>query len=140
MSRPSDRDFFVRIRILKTSLALKQVLNAIFYVFTFNAQNHGERTFRLILKYLRKQTGLKSRYALAKNSGIPYSTIRDICTYKTALPKCSTETVYKITEALDVSMEELVKQFSDAQKEKPRRDCRRKIWPYHKQFRPVRYM
>ncbi|MCD8398620.1 MAG: helix-turn-helix transcriptional regulator [Lachnospiraceae bacterium] len=58
-----------------------------------------------------------TRYALAKKSGISYSTIRDICTYKTALSKCSAETVYKIAKALDVTMEELVAPFSNSKRD-----------------------
>ena len=53
----------------------------------------------------RNQT---SKYRVAKNSGIPYMTLNDICTGKTQLGKCSAETVYKLSKELGVSMEELL--------------------------------
>ena len=45
-----------------------------------------------------------SMYRLSKNSGIPYTTINDICSGKAQLEKCSAETVYKLSKELDVSM------------------------------------
>ena len=47
-------------------------------------------------------------YGLSKKSMIPYATVRDICTGKTRLEKCSAETIYKIAHAMNVSMEELL--------------------------------
>ena len=47
-------------------------------------------------------------YQLAKLSGVPYATLNDICHEKTKLTKCSAETVYKISQALDISMEDLL--------------------------------
>ena len=47
-------------------------------------------------------------YQLAKLSGVPYATVNDICHEKTKLTKCSAETVYKISRALNVSMEDLL--------------------------------
>jgi len=49
-----------------------------------------------------------SKYRLSKSSGIPYTTLNDIFTGKTALAKCSAETVYKLAKALDVLMEDLL--------------------------------
>ena len=49
-----------------------------------------------------------SIYRLAKNSGIPYATVNDICNGKTSLEKCNGETIYKLAQTLDVSMEELL--------------------------------
>lgn len=49
-----------------------------------------------------------SKYRLNKLSGVPYSTIEDICNGKTDLKKCSAETVYRIAKALDVSMEDIL--------------------------------
>lgn len=49
-----------------------------------------------------------TKYRLSKDSGIPYSTLTDICTGKTALSKCSAETVYKLAKGLGVSMEALL--------------------------------
>lgn len=50
-----------------------------------------------------------SCYKLSKMSGVPQSTLSDICTNKTKLEKCSSETVYRISYALNVPMESLVK-------------------------------
>ena len=52
-----------------------------------------------------------SQYKLAKNSGVPYATISDICSGKTQLEKCNAETIYRIAKALDVTMEELVEPY-----------------------------
>jgi transcriptional regulator with XRE-family HTH domain len=38
-------------------------------------------------------------------SGIPHSTLSNICDGKTKLEKCSAETIYKLAKALGVSME-----------------------------------
>lgn len=49
-----------------------------------------------------------SKYRLSKNSGIPYTTLSDIISGKAVLSKCSAETVYKLSQELHVSMEELL--------------------------------
>lgn len=49
-----------------------------------------------------------SVYRLAKNSGIPYTTVSDICSGRARLEKCSAETVYRLSRELDVSVEELL--------------------------------
>ena len=49
-----------------------------------------------------------SIYRLAKESGVPYATLNDICNGKTRLEKCSAETIYRLARALNVSMEELL--------------------------------
>lgn len=49
-----------------------------------------------------------SRYKLSKISGVPQTTITDICSGKTSIEKCSAGTLYKIAKALDVSMESLL--------------------------------
>ena len=48
-----------------------------------------------------------TKYWLAVEAGVPYATLNDICRGKTKLEKCSAETVYKIANALGVSMEML---------------------------------
>ena len=45
-----------------------------------------------------------TKYRLAKNSGIPYTTINDICNGKARIEKCSAETIYRIAKELGVSM------------------------------------
>lgn len=49
-----------------------------------------------------------SKYRVSKNSGIPYMTLNDICKGKTALEKCSADTVYKLANTLGVTMEDLL--------------------------------
>ncbi len=49
-----------------------------------------------------------SIYRLAKMSEIPYATVNDIVNGKTRLEKCSGETIYRLSRALGVSMEELL--------------------------------
>ena len=48
-----------------------------------------------------------TKYRLAVLAGVPHATLNDICSGKTKLEKCSAETVYKIANALGVSMEML---------------------------------
>lgn len=52
-----------------------------------------------------------SRYRLAKDSGIPYTTLTDIISGKARLEKCSAETVYKLSQELHVSMEDLLSPY-----------------------------
>ena len=49
-----------------------------------------------------------SKYQLAKQAGVPYMTVNDLCNGKTSIGKCNAETVYLIAKAIDVSMEELL--------------------------------
>lgn len=50
-------------------------------------------------------------YRLSKESGIPYATVNDICSGKAELPKCSAETIYRISAALGVSIETLIEPY-----------------------------
>lgn len=50
-----------------------------------------------------------SRYRLSKTCGIPWATLADICSGKTHLERCSAGTLAKLSSALGVSMEELLK-------------------------------
>ena len=52
-----------------------------------------------------------TKYRLAKNSGVPYTTLNDICNGKTKLEKCSAETVYRLAKELGVSMEVLLESY-----------------------------
>ena len=49
-----------------------------------------------------------TKYRLAKSSGIPHTTVIDICSGKARIEKCSGETLFKLAKVLDVSMETLV--------------------------------
>lgn len=52
-----------------------------------------------------------SKYRVAKLSNLPYMTLNDICKGKTRLEKCSAETVYRLAQALDVSVEDLLADY-----------------------------
>ena len=52
-----------------------------------------------------------SMYRLSKISKVPYATLNDICNGKTQLTKCSAETVYRLAQALDIPMEDLLRPF-----------------------------
>jgi transcriptional regulator with XRE-family HTH domain len=49
-----------------------------------------------------------TRYRLSKTSGVPQTTVLDICSGKAKIENCSGETVYKLAKALSVTMESLV--------------------------------
>ncbi len=49
-----------------------------------------------------------SKYRLSKESGIPQTTIMDICSGKARIEKCSADTIYKLAKTLNVSMENLI--------------------------------
>lgn len=54
-----------------------------------------------------------SIYSLSKLSGVPYSTLNDICNGRTRIEKCTAETVYRIANAAGVSMEKLIEPAAD---------------------------
>lgn len=60
----------------------------------------------MIQSLMQKQN--LSKYRLSKNSGIPYTTLTDICSGKAQLEKCSAETIYKLAKELGVTMESLL--------------------------------
>lgn len=49
-----------------------------------------------------------SKYQLSKISGVPKTTIMDICSGKSAVEKCSAKTIFQISKALDCSMEDIM--------------------------------
>lgn len=51
-----------------------------------------------------------TKYQLSKKSGVPQTTVIDICSGKTRLEKCTAETVYRIAQALGVPMESLLQE------------------------------
>lgn len=50
-----------------------------------------------------------TKYHLSKISGVPKTTIMDICSGKSSIDRCSAKTVYQISKALDCTMEDLLK-------------------------------
>jgi plasmid maintenance system antidote protein VapI len=61
----------------------------------------------MMISDLIKQKNV-SKYSLSKRSGIPYTTVSDICSGRAQLEKCSAETIYKLSKELGVSMETLL--------------------------------
>lgn len=61
----------------------------------------------MLINELMKKNNI-TKYRLSKISGIPYTTVTDICSGKARVEKCSAETVYKIAKALNTTMETLV--------------------------------
>ena len=49
-----------------------------------------------------------TQYRLAIQSGIPHTTLSDILNGKTKIEKCSGETLYKLSSALGVTIEDLI--------------------------------
>ena len=62
-----------------------------------------------------------TKYKLSKLSGIPYTTLNDVCSGKTSIEKCSGETIYKLSKHLDVSMEDLIR--DECLKNEKERSC-----------------
>lgn len=61
----------------------------------------------MFLDDLMSKKGM-SRYRLAITAGIPHATLGDLCSGKTKLERSSGETIYKLSKALGVSMEQLM--------------------------------
>ena len=59
----------------------------------------------MTINELIKEKGI-SKYSLSKTSGIPWSTLSDICSGKTSLARCNAQTLQKLALALQVSIEE----------------------------------
>lgn len=49
-----------------------------------------------------------SKYQLSKESGVPKSTILDICSGKSTIERCSAKTIQQIAAALDCTMEDIM--------------------------------
>lgn len=64
---------------------------------------------------LRKEN--MSRYKLSKLSGVPQTTISDICSGKTSLEKCTAGTLYRIAKTLHVTVDSLL-EASETKKNK----------------------
>ncbi|MDR1001519.1 MAG: helix-turn-helix transcriptional regulator [Clostridiales bacterium] len=57
-----------------------------------------------------------TRYRLAKESGVPHSTLKDICLGKAKIKNCTGETLYRLARVLGVSIETLL---GDAMEHRP---------------------
>ena len=67
------------------------------------------------LNELLKEKGM-TKYRLARLSGVPHSTLNNICSGQAHIEKCSAETLYKLARVLHVTIEDLI---ADAMKEAP---------------------
>lgn len=54
-----------------------------------------------------KEKGM-SKYSLSKLSGVPWSTLSDICSGKTDLNRCSVKTLSKLSKVLEMPIEEIM--------------------------------
>jgi len=54
-----------------------------------------------------------TKYMLSKKSGVPHTTVIDICNGKTKINKCNAETIYKLAKVLDVSMEDILIDYAE---------------------------
>lgn len=63
-----------------------------------------------MLNALLKEKSL-SKYRLSKLSGIPYTTINDICSGKADIKNCNVDTIFKISKVLGVTIEELLEPY-----------------------------
>ena len=61
----------------------------------------------MIINDLLKEKNM-TIYQLHKESSVPQATLSDICSGKTSLSKCNAGTLYKLSKALNVSMEKLL--------------------------------
>jgi len=60
----------------------------------------------LIIEQLEKLR--MTKYRLSKDSGVPQTTINDICSGKADLEKCAAGTLYRLAKVLGVSIEEIL--------------------------------
>lgn len=49
-----------------------------------------------------------SKYRLSKLSGVPKTTVMDICSGKSSLQKCSAGTIWRLAKALECTMEDIM--------------------------------
>lgn len=61
----------------------------------------------MMINQLLTKAGM-TKYRLSKSSGVPQTTINDICSGKARIVKCSADTLYRISKVLGVTMESLI--------------------------------
>lgn len=62
---------------------------------------------KMTINELLKEKGM-SRYSFSKASGIPWATLSDICSGKTSLTRCNAQTLYKLSGALGMTIEDIL--------------------------------
>lgn len=65
-----------------------------------------------IITNFLKQNNM-TKYRLSKQSGIPYTTICDICCEKTPLNRCSADTIYKLSTVTGISCDNIIASVCD---------------------------
>lgn len=77
----------------------------------------------MTIQQLLREKGI-SRYSLSKISGVPWSTLSDICSGKTNLKRCNVGTLSKLSKVLEMPIEEImelkVEEKDDLNKGKPK--------------------
>jgi len=73
---------------------------------------NGIEVFMSINEFLKQKN--MTGYRLSKLSGIPQTTVTDICSGKTAIKNCTAETVYRLSKVLDVPMDSLIEMELEA--------------------------
>ena len=68
-----------------------------------------------------------SGYRLSKESGVPQTTVADLMSGKASLLKCNAETLYRLSQVLGVSMEEMVAGEMKSKMKKDPFDAFRKV-------------
>lgn len=61
----------------------------------------------MTIQRILREKGM-SRYSLSKISGVPWSTLSDICSGKTNLNRCSAITLSKLSKVLEMPIEEIM--------------------------------
>lgn len=61
----------------------------------------------MTIQQILREKGM-SRYSLSKISGVPWSTLSDICSGKTNLKRCSVGTLAKLSKVLEMPIEEIM--------------------------------
>jgi len=66
----------------------------------------------MIIKILLEERNM-TKYRLSKMSGVPHTTINDICNGRVRIEKCSAETLYRLAGVLGTTIESLVSDALD---------------------------
>ena len=67
----------------------------------------GEAASKMNINEILKEKGM-TKYRLAVLSGVPHATLNNICSGQAKIEKCSAETLYKLAQVLDVTIEDLI--------------------------------
>lgn len=75
----------------------------------------------MTINQIIKDRGM-TKYKVAKLSGVPHTTLNDICSGKTRIEKCTAETIYKLAQVLGISMEYLIENSLISRDEQSQRE------------------